>query len=637
MAGPRRDRPARSRKTATSERLASTAGAGDRRPSSLAWLALALAALTLVTYAGVWSFEFVQFDDPQYVYENPNIAGGLTWRGIQWAFTTGYAMNWHPVTWLSHMLDIQLFGLQPGPAHVVNLLLHAANVLLLFWFLASATGAPFRSAAVAALFAVHPLHVESVAWVSERKDVLSTLFWMVTLLAYLRYVRRPDWRRYSMVVVAFAIGLLAKPMLVTLPFVLLLLDWWPLGRFAGSSGSSGSSGWWRLVREKLPLFALAAASSMATVIAQHMGGAVVRLEVISFGLRIETALVSYAAYILKMFWPTRLFMYYPYPASVPGWQVATSVLFLVAVTAIVMIARRRRAYPAVGWLWYLGTLVPVVGLVQVGRQAMADRYTYIPLIGLCIVIVWAAADVVARWPIRRWLAPALAALVLVPCVLTARTQVRHWQNDQALWTHALKTATGLDDRQAALAAGYLLAERNVVPMQTLLFAKAGGEVFPALARQYLGRLFARHDHLDDAVALFGEAIRLAPSIAELHFDLGGVYARQRNADAAADAYQAALRINPDLPQAHHELALVLAGQGKGEEAVSHFAETVRLRPDSADAHRNLAVALAKLGRVDDALKELREVLRIRPDDADVRRAIEDYSRKAGRGGKWPRG
>ncbi len=557
-------------------------------------------ALTLVVYAGVWSFHFVQFDDPQYVTANPNIANGLTEAGIRWAFTTGYAMNWHPVTWLSHMLDIQLFGLQPGPAHLVNLLLHIASTLLLFWFLATSTGALGRSAVVAALFAAHPLHVESVAWVSERKDVLSTLFWMLTLCAYLRYVKQPDWRRYAAVVAFTALGLMAKPMVVTLPFVLLLLDWWPLGRLSPDSAAPWSQRVWPLVREKLPLFALAAASSLATIVAQRSGGAVVRLDVIPFGLRLETAVVSYATYLIKMVWPVDLYMYYPHAVSVPGGQVAASAVFLIVVTVAVVAARRVRAYPTVGWLWYLGTLVPVIGLVQVGRQAMADRYTYVPLIGVFVLLVWGAADLIARWPVRRWLGPALAALVLVPCAVTARAQVQYWRNDSTLWAHALQTATGLDDRRTALVVEYLLAENNVMPLQTLLFSQAGGSsAFPPLAHQYLGQLFGRHNQIPDAIA----------------------------------EYQEALRLNPDLAQVHHELALLLAGQGRVDQALPHFEAAARLRPDLADAHRNLAVALAKLGRTDEAMKELREVLRLKPDDADVRMALDEFTRKSGRGGR----
>jgi Flp pilus assembly protein TadD len=554
-----------------------------------------LAALTLLAYWGVWSFGFVQFDDPQYVYQNPNIAGGLTWHGIQWAFTTGYAMNWHPITWLSHMLDIQLFGLTPGPAHVVNLLLHVGSVLLLFWFLATTTGARGASAVVAALFAVHPLHVESVAWISERKDVLSTFFWMLTLVMYVRYVQRPDMRRYARVVICFALGLMAKPMLVTLPLALLLIDWWPLGRI-GSGSPFSARAVWPLVREKLPLFALVAASSVATVVAQKLGGAVVKLDVMPLPLRIETAIVSYVAYLAKTIWPARLYMYYPHAVSVSAWQVAGDAAILLGITAAVLFVAGRHAFAAVGWFWYIGTLVPVIGIIQVGRQAMADRYTYVPLIGIFILAVWAALEILKRLPAPRWIGPVLAAVILAPSVVTAQAQVQHWRDDQALWTHALEIAADLDTRRAAAATQFLLADGNVVPLQTLLFSQAGGgEVFPALARQYLGRLFARHDRMDDAVTMFQDAIRLGPTVAEFHSDLAAVYVRQGRIDAA----------------------------------VTEFREAVRLRPDVPETHRNLAVALIQIGRQDEAIKELQEVLRLKPDAADVRQALAELLKKIG--------
>jgi tetratricopeptide (TPR) repeat protein len=554
----------------------------------------ALAALCVAVYAGVWSFGFVQFDDPQYVYQNPNIANGLTWRGLQWAFTTGYAMNWHPVTWVSHMVDIQLFGLAPGPPHAINLLLHIGSTLLLFWILATTTGARGASATVAALFAVHPLHVESVAWISERKDVLSTFFWMLTIAAYVRYVEAPSGRRYGLVAICLAIGLMCKPMLVTLPFVLLLLDWWPLRRLQVTRGLKPAG--YVLLKEKLPLIALAIASSVATLIAQQRGGAVVRLETMPIALRIQSAVVSYVAYLWKTIWPADLYMFYPHAVSLPAGEVAACAAILIAITAGVLIARSWR-YAAVGWFWYLATLVPVIGLVQVGRQAMADRYTYIPLIGVFLIVVWAAKDSIAALSARRWLGPLLAACVILPSAVVARAQVQHWRNDQTLWTHALTIAADLDPRRASLATQYLLAEGNVVPLQTLLFSQASGsDVFPALARQYLGRLFARHDRLDDAIAMFQDAIRLGPTIPEFHGDLAGLYVRQQRLDAA----------------------------------VTEFREAVRLGPNVPEAHRNLAVALAQLGRNDEAVRELQEVLRLKPDAADVRQALADFLRKIGR-------
>ena len=558
--------------------------------------ALGLIALTLAVYAGVWSFGFVQFDDPLYVYQNKHIADGLTWSSIQWAFTTAYATNWHPVTWLSHMLDVQLFGLAPGPAHVVNLLLHIGNVLLLFWFLFSTTRARGASAFVAALFAVHPLHVESVAWVSERKDVLSTFFWMLTLVAYVRYVRRPELRRYLLMAACFAIGLMAKPMLVTLPFVFLLIDWWPLNRITGADLTRALA-WWPLVREKLPLLVLVATSSVATVIAQGMGGAVVGLEVIPLGLRIQNAIVSYLDYLVKTVWPASLHMYYPYPSEISPLRIAIAAGVLLAITAVVIALSKKRPYAAVGWFWYVGTLVPVIGIMQVGRQSMADRYTYVPLVGIFIIVAFGAAEWLARVKARRWLAPALAAAVLLPSVVVARAQTQHWRNDQTLWSHALQIESGLDARRAAMATEFLLREGEVVKLQTLLVSRAsGGSLAQPLVRQYLGRLFARHDQLEDAVAMFQDAVRLGPAVAEFHSELATVFVRQGRLDAATEEFRQAVRLAPDSPASHRNLAVALIQAGRNEEAAKELQEALRLRPDASDVRQALTDLLKKIGK-----------------------------------------
>jgi hypothetical protein len=355
-------------------------------------IALALVAITLAVYLPVRQFGFVNFDDPDYVSANAHIAHGLTRAAVLWAFTTGYAANWHPLTWLSHMIDVQVFGVNAGPQHLVNLLLHVLNTLLLFGLLHRMTGARGRSAFVAALFAVHPLHVESVAWIAERKDVLSTLFWMLTMWAYVAYVRRPSWARYLGVAIAFALGLMAKPMLVTLPAVLLLLDVWPLGR----------TGVTRLLRprralvlEKLPLFALAAVSSVMTFLVQRRGGAVSTVDQYPWASRVANALVEYVVYLGRMCWPARLSIFYPYSQSLPGWSVAGSLVLLVALSVAVFRAGGRRPYLVVGWLWYVVTLVPVIGLIQIGTQARADRYTYVPLIGIFIMAAWGLPDLLA--------------------------------------------------------------------------------------------------------------------------------------------------------------------------------------------------------------------------------------------------
>jgi hypothetical protein len=480
-------------------------------------VALSLAVLVAVVYAPVRHFEFVQLDDPAYVTENPQVLGGLTLQGGAWAFTTGHAANWHPITWLSHMLDIQLFGTTPGPHHVTNVLLHIASTLLLFGLLAWLTGAMWRSALVAALFGVHPLHVESVAWVAERKDVLSTLFWLLTMCAYVAYVRaspvaapsaRPGRRTlfYALTLVLFAIGLMAKPMLVTLPFVLLLTDVWPLARTgqAGAGiaaadvdsrsprsarassrpsarspkrarkaqratgrapvGKHGTPDWrrvaWSLVREKLPLVAMAAASSAVTVLVQQRGGAVSALDDNPLGLRIQNALVSLVAYLRDTLWPARLTVIYPFPDAIPLWQSAGACVALCAISFAVYRLARRHPYLAVGWLWYLGTLVPVAGLVRVGLQARADRYTYVPLIGIFIMIAWGAAALAARVRPLRLAIPVMAAIAVAGCAVAAREQIGYWKDNVSLFTRATVLTLHVDEYEAHMSLGATLANQG---------------------------------------------------------------------------------------------------------------------------------------------------------------------------------
>ncbi len=435
--------------------------------------------LTIATLAVFWQVnngEFIFFDDPDYVTENNHVQNGITLEGIRWAFTTGHAANWHPLTWISHMLDVQLFGLQPRGHHLTNLFFHIANTLLLFFVLLRMTKARWQSAFVAALFALHPLHVESVAWVAERKDVLSAFFWMLTMGAYCYYVERPGLQRYLIVVVFFVLGLIAKPMLVTLPFVLLLLDYWPLQRFqqnksdqkfstAVNKSVSGekqkgksrkkhtveeevivekpadSKSQWALIRpllwEKIPLFALAVLSSIVTYLVQQQGGMVKSFERFPLSVRIENAFVSYVTYIGKTIWPNDLAAIYPHPESLPAWQVIGAVLILIAVTITVIWKARRIPYLAVGWLWYAGTLVPVIGLVQVGLQARADRYTYLPLIGLFIMTAWGISEFLKNWQYQKKVLFASSTVVLLCLCIVTWTQVRYWQNSITLLEHAL--------------------------------------------------------------------------------------------------------------------------------------------------------------------------------------------------------
>jgi len=578
---------------------------------SAAWVALALITLNMVVFAAVGHHDFVSFDDPEYITDNSTVSAGLTWQGVQWAFTTGRASNWHPLTWLSHMLDVQLYGLNPGGHHLTNLLFHIANTVLLFGLLLWMTGALGRSAFVAGMFAVHPLHVESVAWVSERKDVLSTLFWMLTVWAYVAYTRQPRLTRYVMVLLLFGLGLMAKPMLVTLPFVLLLLDYWPLKRVTLGAWTA----WRSLVLEKLPLLVVAAASSIVTFLVQRRGGAVSGLDALPLNLRFANAAVSYVAYITKMLWPARLAAFYPFDRLLPGWWAAGSILVLAAVSVAAMRVARSHPYAAVGWLWYLGTLVPVIGLVQVGGQSMADRYTYVSLIGLFIIVAWGLPDLLTSWRYPRIALPAAAGLAVVACAITARAQVRHWNDSVALWSHAIEVTT--DNDRAHTALGSLLVERGAANAAIAHFSEAL-RINPDFAEAHnkLGAALADQGKISEAVQQYSEALRIKPTFLEAHNNLANALAGQGKVNEAIAHYSEALRIRPNYADAHNGLGAVLADQGRVEEAMAHYREALRADPAYANAHNNLGVALAGAGRVDEAIQEFSDAVRIRPDAAD---------------------
>src|SRR5258705_1606495 len=399
---------------------------------------LGLAVVTFALYAQVIGHQFITLDDPTYIQENPMVNRGVTLAGLAWAFTTFHAANWHPLTWISHMIDCQLFGMNAGHQLLVNALIHVANTLLVFWFLLRTTHARWPSALVAALFALHPLHVESVAWASERKDTLSTFFGLLSLIAYVRYAEAPSIRRYAWVAIMLALGLLAKPMLVTWPFVMLLLDYWPLQRFRKSEVRSQKSVVRGLVIEKIPLLVLVAASAGITSVAQSHLGAVRTFTEFPIAPRLSNALVSYAKYLLLAFWPNDLAVNYPFQkAGVPAWQIIGAALLLIGITAFCFFQRKIRPYLIVGWLWFLGTLVPVIGLVQVGGQTMADRYFYIPSIGLFIAIVFGLANIAERRRVAPWLTAAIANVVILVLATLTNAQIHRWSDSFTLFKHAL--------------------------------------------------------------------------------------------------------------------------------------------------------------------------------------------------------
>jgi tetratricopeptide (TPR) repeat protein len=563
----------------------------------LAVCALLLLAVT-IEFGQTIGFDFVNFDDRTYVYENDPVVAGLTGRGIAWAFTHDYMgrryekpeFHWHPLTWISHMADCQLYGLWPGGHHLTSAVLHAATAILLFLLLLQMTSALWPSALAAALFAVHPLRAESVAWVAERKDVLSGFFFVLTLAAYVRYAKLPfSLARYLTVLALFACGLMAKSMLVTLPCVLLLLDWWPLGRLPAFPSTldkqpdrlnralaSGPFPFINLLAEKVPFFALAAAACCVTVFAQSE--AISDLGQFSFSTRTANAIVAYMTYVIQLFMPVDLAVYYPHPGnSLPTWKVVGSLAALATISILVVIKRCKYPYLLVGWLWYLGMLLPVIGIVQVASQARADRYTYLPQIGLCIALAWGAADLARSWAVPRWTQAIGASLVLTALVACAWRQVSYWRDSETLWKHALTCTTGNWMAHCCL----------------------------ALAMHKQGRY-------DEAILHYEEALEIQPRDWTAHFNVGNELARQGKLDQAISHYERALDIEPQNARPLITLAMVLVRQGKTREAIAPYEQFLKSEPQDVVAHYNLAEALAAEGRIDKAIEHYRAAVQIEP-------------------------
>jgi Flp pilus assembly protein TadD len=588
---------------------------------------LLLIFATLVVFHRLPTHDFINLDDNLLVYENPHVLAGLSKQGTIWAFTEYHAEYWHPVTWLSHMLDCQLFGLRPGLHHLTSLLFHLANCVLLLLILRKMTGALWRSAFVAALFAIHPLHVESVAWVAERKDVLSAFFWFLTIWAYARYAEQPGLRRYLLVLLFFGLGLMAKPMVVTLPFVLLLLDYWPLGRLqllnvrTVSDRDIPKASLFRLVLEKIPLFVLTAVTIVATVVVQDKVGALRSLETFPLQTRIANALVSYTSYMAKMIWPHKLAVYYPYPETIPVWQVAGSGLLLLGLSVMVIKAAKNRPYLAVGWLWYLGTLVPVIGLVQVGSQAMADRYTYLSFVGLFIMIAWGVASILAGWRHGRTVFAIASAILLLGCVVGTWRQVGHWQNSITLFQHTVRVTS--DNHFAHNNLGVALARSGRQAEATYHYSQAL-RIKPDRAEVHnnLGNALAAQGNIDGAMSHYYQSLAIDSKNARAYNNLGNLLANQGKTEEAINHYYEALRLEPDYVGAHYNLGTALAEQGKTEQAINHLTEALRLMPYWAGAHNNLGVLLERRGRLDEAIRHYYEALRLDPDYAKARTNLE---------------
>jgi len=584
-----------------------TAGEGRRRDGASAWwLAVALVIATAIVYAPLRHAAYLNYDDDRYVSDNSHVNSGFSREGIVWAWTSNQVGNWHPFTMLSHMLDCQLFGLNAGAHHLSSAVFHILNTLLLFAFLAGATGARGRSACVAALFALHPLHVESVAWIAERKDVLSTFFWMLTLLAYLHYVRRPRAQRYVWVVLACTAALLSKAMAVTLPFTLLLLDLWPLRRLAWgglaerteTSPLRPSLPWTSLVVEKLPLLVLVGICSAVNMRFQEQAGAMVPAAWSPLAYRAANAVRSCGVYLLQTLWPADLTIGYPFEVPLPAWEVPAAAAAIAAVTLLALWGVRRRPYLLVGWLWYLGTLVPVSGLVRVGNQSRADRFTYVPLIGIFIMVVWGLPDLLRSWR-HGWVACTAAAVgALVFCSVVSARQVLFWHDSLTFWEHALALTPDNEVAQLNLAAALTQAGR---PQEAAAHLAAGRRLDLKVAQQ---NLLAQ--------------LRAQPESANLHLGLGRVLIQLGDTDEGIAHYREASRLEPGSAAIHNNLAVVLEKAGKFDEAIVQYEQGIQLEPDSAESRCNLAAALATAGRVPEAIVQFRAALELRPQLAEGR-------------------
>jgi Flp pilus assembly protein TadD len=609
-------------------------------PARTRWLVAAGLFLgTLALYARVAGHPFIFFDDNRYVTENPTVQAGLTWQGVSWAFTTLHVSNWHPLTWLSHMLDVELFGVNPGAHHVVNAVFHAANAVLVFLVFVKVTGATWRSAFVAALFAVHPTHVESVAWVAERKDLLSTLFGLLAMLAYTGWARRGGAGRYLAVVALFAASLLAKPMWVTLPFLLLLLDLWPLQRWSGSPipvdpvpPGNPRVGLGRLLVEKVPLLAVAAGSSIVTVVAQARGGAVANLS-LGVADRLGNAAVSYLRYVGKTFWPTDLAIYYPHPVGgTPLWMgVGAAALIVVASASSVAVARWAPWFP-LGWFWFLGTLVPVIGLVQVGAQAMADRYTYVPAIGLYVVVAWGGAALASRIGMAK-VAAGAAVAALVALSIVAWGQIGLWADHVTLFSHALSVEPRNAMAAGVLSEGMRKAGRNEEALQLAIEA---AQLSPGNSRHLvnLGVSYRALGRIPEARNAFAEAVRLAPDYGIAWLNLGNAELDLGRPFDAIAAFERAWALGAENATSAGNLGALYQSLGRSAEAGRAFERATRLDPRGVAVWWNLGLWQLQQGRLAEAETSFLEAQRRDPRNGGVQRKLEEIRARAA--GGFPR-
>jgi protein O-mannosyl-transferase len=586
-------------------------------------VSISLAAITWAVFAQTATYDFINYDDNSSVYENLEVRKGLSLRGIGWALSHSDAELWNPLSTISHMVDCQIFGLKPGGHHFNNVLLHSLAVIVLFLVLKEMTGAFWRSVFVAAIFAIHPLRVESVAWVVERKDVLSGLFFVLTLAAYVRYTRRQTLRCYLWVALLFACGLMSKAVSVTVPCVLLLLDYWPLGRFDNSKiARSTGDLWWsrmpiprRLVVEKIPLLLLSAGASVATLLAQK--GAMSSLEKLPLLSRINNAFIAILDYLGQTFWPTKLAVYYPYPANGPAlWQIVLSGTLLIAITASVFALRDKRPYLLTGWFWFVGMLVPNIGIVQAGSQARADRFTYLPHIGLCILVTWAVADMTTAWRRRHFIMGIAAAMAIIPLMFVANNQTRYWRNSESLWIHTITVNPQNPVAEGALGSALMTQGRID---EAITHFKRGLEIWPANAgaRNNFGNALLEAGQLDDAIAQYNKALEFQPNNAMAYYNLGVAYFRQGNLDEAMIRYRKAIKIQPNYPDGYDQLGNVLLRKGEVGAAIASWETSLKMQPANVATRNNLAVVLAQDGRLRDAIRHWQDNLQFDPGNIEA--------------------
>ena len=602
---------------------------------SLCFEVLICLLLTLAIFIVYWQvigFDFINYDDPDYIINNHSIGHGINLESIKWAFSSiGYAANWHPITWISHMLDIQLFGMNPGMHHLVNVTFHILNTILLFIILNKMTGAMWRSAFVSALFALHPMHVESVVWISERKDVLSTFFWMLTMLAYHWYVMNKTISRYLLVALLFGLGLMAKPMLVTLPFVLLLLDFWPLRRNELSfrliaTDSKHEQHIWStinlhgallLILEKTPLIVMAIIAGSETFYAQWVVGAVNSLGQVPLGMRVQNAITSYVAYLWKMIWPMHLSVFYPYPWHFNIAVVASCLIFLTVVTFTVLIIGKRMPYLATGWLWYLGTLVPVIGIIKVGAQSMADRYTYIPYIGIFIILAWGIPDLISRMSQKKFILP--GSIIIVLTVLSLRTwfQIAYWKDSVSLFSHCVEVKS--DNYVALVHLAMAFADQGKSEKAIYYFQK-DLRIHPDNpgALDGLGRLYNKLGQYDKSIQFYTEEIRYYPKDVNPNFDLGTIYAAKGDLEKAIKQFSYVLKLDPKYALAYYNLGAISLQKREINKAIEYCTSALKLNYNDKDSHCLLGVALMRQERIDDAISHFSEALRIDPHFKEAR-------------------